>query len=117
MQVIINRDIKPPNVLIDHESNARLGDFGLAKLYDQGFDPETSKVAGTLGYIAPEFLRTGRATTSTDVYAFGLVMLEVVCGRRLIERRAGEEQEVLVDWILELWEKGDDIIVAGAYQV
>ncbi|KAF3558517.1 hypothetical protein F2Q69_00014635 [Brassica cretica] len=96
VQVIIHRDIKPANVLIDHE----------------GFDPETSKVAGTLGYIAPEFLRTGRATTSTDVYAFGLVMLEVVCGRRLIERRAGEEQEVLVDWILELWEKGDDIIVA-----
>ncbi|KAH0884548.1 hypothetical protein HID58_060644 [Brassica napus] len=70
VQVIINRDIKPPNVLIDHESNARLGDFGLAKLYDQGFDPETSKVAGT------------------------------------------EEQEVLVDWILDLWEKGDEIIVA-----
>ncbi|CDY71505.1 BnaA04g27230D, partial [Brassica napus] len=112
VQVIIHRDIKPANVLIDHEMNARLGDFGLAKLYDQGFDPETSKVAGTLGYIAPEFLRTGRATTSTDVYAFGLVMLEVVCGRRLIERRAGEEQEVLVDWILELWEKGDDILVA-----
>ncbi|KAG2325486.1 hypothetical protein Bca52824_008214 [Brassica carinata] len=63
-------------------------------------------------YIAPEFLRTGRATTSTDVYAFGLVMLEVVCGRRLIERRAGEDEEVLVDWILELWEKGEDILVA-----
>ncbi|CAH2063509.1 unnamed protein product [Thlaspi arvense] len=54
----------------------------------------------------PEFLRTGRATTSTDVYAFGLVMLEVVCGRRLIERRAAENEEFLVDWILELWENG-----------
>ncbi|XP_019082928.1 PREDICTED: L-type lectin-domain containing receptor kinase V.5 isoform X3 [Camelina sativa] len=106
VQVIIHRDIKPANVLIDHEMNARLGDFGLAKLYDQGFDPETSKVAGTFGYIAPEFLRTGRATTSTDVYAFGLVMLEVVCGRRLIERRAAENEEYLVEWILELWENG-----------
>ncbi|KAL1226354.1 L-type lectin-domain containing receptor kinase V.5 [Cardamine amara subsp. amara] len=104
VQVIIHRDIKPANVLLDHEMNARLGDFGLAKMYDQGFDPETSKVAGTFGYIAPEFLRTGRATTSTDVYAFGMVMLEVVCGRRLIERRAPENEEVLVDWILELWE-------------
>ncbi|KFK35183.1 hypothetical protein AALP_AA5G251200 [Arabis alpina] len=112
VQVIIHRDIKPANVLIDHEMNARLGDFGLAKLFDQGFDPQTSKVAGTLGYIAPEFLRTGRATTSTDVYAFGLVMLEVVCGRRLIERRATENEEVLVDWILELWEKGEDLLDA-----
>ncbi|CAA7016646.1 unnamed protein product [Microthlaspi erraticum] len=105
VQVIIHRDIKPANVLIDHEMNARLGDFGLAKLYDQGFDPQTSKVAGTFGYIAPELLRTGRATTSTDVYAFGLVMLEVVCGRRLIERREAKNEEILVDWILELWEK------------
>ncbi|CAH8269197.1 unnamed protein product [Arabidopsis lyrata] len=106
-QVIIHRDIKPANVLIDHDMNARLGDFRLAKLYDQGFDPQTSRVAGTLGYIAPEFIRTGRATTSTDVYAFGLVMLEIVCGRRLIDRRAEENEEVLVDWILELWEHGN----------
>ncbi|XP_023639175.1 L-type lectin-domain containing receptor kinase V.7 isoform X2 [Capsella rubella] len=106
VQVIIHRDIKPANVLIDHEMNARLGDFGLARLYDPGFDPQTSKIAGTFGYIAPEFIRTGKATTSTDVYAFGLVMLEVVCGRRLIERRAAENEEVLVDWILEIWENG-----------
>ncbi|VVB06281.1 unnamed protein product [Arabis nemorensis] len=105
VQVIIHRDIKPANVLLDHEMNARLGDFGLAKLYDPGFDPQTTKVAGTFGYIAPEFLRTGRATTSTDVYAFGLVMLEVVCGRRLIERREAKNEDVLVDWILELWEE------------
>nr|VDD09419.1 unnamed protein product [Brassica oleracea] len=105
VQIIIHRDI-PANILIDHEMNARLGDFGLAKLYDQGIDPQTSKVAGTFGYIASEFLRTGRATTSTDVYAFGLVILEVVCGRRLIERRQAKNEEVLVDWILELWENG-----------
>ncbi|KFK35187.1 hypothetical protein AALP_AA5G251600 [Arabis alpina] len=110
VQVIIHRDIKPANVLIDNEMNARLGDFGLAKLYDQGFDPQTSRVAGTLGYIAPEFLRTGRATTNTDVYAFGLVMLEVVCGRRLIERHANENEDVLVEWILELWGKGEDLL-------
>ncbi|RID54542.1 hypothetical protein BRARA_G01855 [Brassica rapa] len=117
VQVILHRDIKPANILIDHEMNARLGDFGLAKMYDQGFDPQTSKVAGTFGYIAPELLRTGRATTSTDVYAFGLVMLEVVCGRRLIERRAVENEEVLVDWILELWEKGEDILDAAGESI
>ncbi|CAN8267929.1 unnamed protein product [Cochlearia groenlandica] len=112
VQVIIHRDIKLANILIDEEMNAMLGDFGLAKLYDHGFDPQTSKVAGTFGYIAPEFLRTGRATTSTDVYAFGLVILEVACGRRLIERRVPENQEVLVDWVLELWEKGGDLLDA-----
>ncbi|KAH0918961.1 hypothetical protein HID58_026621 [Brassica napus] len=117
VQVILHRDIKPANILIDHEMNARLGDLGLAKMYDQGFDPQTSKVAGTFGYIAPELLRTGRATTSTDVYAFGLVMLEVVCGRRLIERRAVENEEVLVDWILELWEKGEDILDAAGESI
>ncbi|KAF3549230.1 hypothetical protein DY000_02002417, partial [Brassica cretica] len=52
-QVVIHREIKPANLLIDHQMNARLGDFGLAKLYDQGFDPQTSRVAGTLGYMAP----------------------------------------------------------------
>ncbi|CAA7016649.1 unnamed protein product [Microthlaspi erraticum] len=112
VQIIIHRDIKPANVLLDHEMNARLGDFGLAKLYDQGFDPQTTRIAGTFGYIAPEFLRIGRATTSTDVYAFGLLMLEVVCGRRLIERRVPEKEQVLVDWILELWEEGGDLLDA-----
>ncbi|KAG2252334.1 hypothetical protein Bca52824_082470 [Brassica carinata] len=84
-------------------------------LYRNGENQErlTWETPGTFGYIAPELLRTGRATTSTDVYAFGLVMLEVVCGRRLIERRAVENEEVLVDWIVELWEKGEDILDAA----
>lgn len=87
--------------------NARLGDFGLAKLYDQGYDPQTSRVAGTFGYIAPELIRSGRATTGTDVYAFGLFMLEVSCGRRLIERRAATNEVVLAEWTLDCWENGD----------
>ncbi|KAG8479619.1 hypothetical protein CXB51_029332 [Gossypium anomalum] len=76
VQVIIHRDIKPVNVLINSNVNARLGDFGLAKLCDLGNDPQTSYVAGTLGYMAPEPARTGKANTSTDIYAFGLFMLE-----------------------------------------
>ncbi|CAL9236793.1 unnamed protein product [Arabidopsis halleri] len=107
VQVVIHRDIKPANVLIDHQMNARLGDFGLAKLYDQGYDPQTSRVAGTFGYIAPELIRSGRATTGTDVYAFGLFMLEVSCGRRLIERRAATNEVVLAEWTLDCWENGD----------
>ncbi|KAF3512746.1 hypothetical protein F2Q69_00002222 [Brassica cretica] len=94
-------------VLCSHQMNARLGDFGLAKLYDQGFDPQTSRVAGTLGYMAPEIIISGRATTCTDVYAFGLFMLEVSCGRRLIEPRADTNKVVLVEWTLECWKNGD----------
>jgi len=107
VQVVIHRDIKPANVLIDHQMNARLGDFGLAKLYDQGYDPQTSRVAGTFWYIAPELIRSGRATTGTDVYAFGLFMLEVSCGRRLIERRTASDEVVLDEWTLKCWENGD----------
>ncbi|XP_022573287.2 L-type lectin-domain containing receptor kinase V.4-like isoform X1 [Brassica napus] len=112
-QVVIHRDIKPANVLIDHHMDARLGDFGLAKLYDQGFVPHTSRVIGTIGYIAPELIRSGRATTGTDVYAFGLFMLEVSCGRRLIEPRAPSNEAVLAEWTLECWESGDILEAAS----
>ncbi|KAF3545319.1 hypothetical protein DY000_02002421 [Brassica cretica] len=104
---------KGGNVLIDHHMDARLGDFGLAKLYDQGFDPHTSRVIGTIGYIAPELIRSGRATTGTDVYAFGLFMLEVSCGRRLIEPRAPSNEAVLAEWTLECWESGDILEAAS----
>ncbi|CAH2058147.1 unnamed protein product [Thlaspi arvense] len=113
VQIVIHRDIKPANILVDDEMNARLGDFGLAKLYDQGYDPQTSRVAGTIGYIAPELVRSGRATTGTDVYAFGLFMLEVSCGRRLIEPRAEANEVVLVEWTLDRWENGDIIEAAN----
>ena len=112
-QVVIHRDIKPANVLIDHHMDARLGDFGLAKLYDQGFVPQTSRVIGTIGYIAPELIRSGRATTGTDVYAFGLFMREVSCGRRLIEPRAPSNEAVLAEWTLECWESGDILEAAS----
>ncbi|XP_040960380.1 L-type lectin-domain containing receptor kinase V.9-like [Gossypium hirsutum] len=107
VQVIIHRDIKPANVLIDSEMNARLGDFGMAKLCDLGNDPQTSHVAGTLGYMAPELARTGQANTSTDIYAFGIFMLEVACGRKPIEPQTAPEEAFLADWIKDCWDKGD----------
>ncbi|KAI9071791.1 hypothetical protein K1719_046237 [Acacia pycnantha] len=75
-QVVVHRDIKASNVLLDSELNGRLGDFGLARLYDHGTDPATTHVVGTLGYLAPEYTTTGRATTKSDVFAFGAFMLE-----------------------------------------
>ncbi|KAH0736927.1 hypothetical protein KY290_035632 [Solanum tuberosum] len=84
-QVVIHRDVKASNVLLDSELNAKLGDFGLARLYDHGTNPLTTHVVGTVGYLAPEQTRTGKATTISDVYAFGAFLLEVACGRRPID--------------------------------
>ncbi|XP_044509815.1 L-type lectin-domain containing receptor kinase S.4-like [Mangifera indica] len=98
-QTVIHRDIKAGNVLLDSELNGRLGDFGLAKLYEHGSIPTTTRVVGTLGYLAPELTRIGKPTTSTDVYAFGALMLEVVCGRRPVEPKASPEELILVDWV------------------
>ncbi|KAK1365430.1 Clade XI lectin receptor kinase [Heracleum sosnowskyi] len=98
-QVVIHRDIKASNVLLDCDLNGRLGDFGLAKLHDHGENPGTTRVVGTLGYLAPEVPRTGRATASSDVFAFGALLLEVVCGRRPIEHKAAPNEFILVDWV------------------
>ncbi|KAJ1261315.1 hypothetical protein BS78_09G019700 [Paspalum vaginatum] len=108
-KVVLHRDVKPSNVLLDEQMNGHLGDFGLARLYDHGTDAQTTHVVGTMGYLAPELVRTGKATPLTDVFAFGVFLLEVACGRRPIERAAagkhghgaGDHPVVLVDWVLE----------------
>ncbi|KAG2611123.1 hypothetical protein PVAP13_4KG127300 [Panicum virgatum] len=105
-KVVIHRDIKASNVLLDSEMNGRLGDFGLARLYDHRTDPQTTHVVGTMGYLAPELARTGKATTQTDVYAFGIFILEVTCGQRPINSHADDSSQILVDWVVEHWHKG-----------
>ncbi|XP_010937574.2 L-type lectin-domain containing receptor kinase S.4-like, partial [Elaeis guineensis] len=104
--VVIHRDVKASNVLLDGEFNGRLGDFGLAKIYEHGADPSTTRVAGTLGYLAPELTRTGKATTGSDVFSFGALALGVVCGRRPVESKAAPEEMILVDWVWEQWNAG-----------
>ena len=105
-QVVLHRDVKASNVLLDANMDARLGDFGLARLYDHETGPQTTRLVGTLGYLAPELSRTGKPTTRTDVFAFGTFMLEVACGRRPIGLHSLDE-ESLVDWVFESWEKGE----------
>ncbi|KAK8643397.1 hypothetical protein V6N13_012697 [Hibiscus sabdariffa] len=105
-QTVIHRDIKAGNVLLDSELNGRLGDFGLAKLYEHGTNPTTTRVVGTLGYLAPELTKTGKPTMATDVFAFGAFLLEVACGRRPIEPKALPEELILVDWVWERWQSG-----------
>ncbi|XP_042489883.1 L-type lectin-domain containing receptor kinase IV.2-like [Macadamia integrifolia] len=105
-QVVVHRDIKSSNIMLDGELNGRLGDFGLAKLYDHGGDPKTTHVVGTFGYVAPEFARTGKVNPSVDVFAFGVLLLEVACGRRPIEAQASEECIELVEWVISSWNRG-----------
>ncbi|XP_058112756.1 L-type lectin-domain containing receptor kinase IV.1-like [Magnolia sinica] len=111
-QVVIHRDIKASNVLLDREMNGRLGDFGLARMYDHGNDPQTTHMVGTLGYLAPELTRTGKASISTDVFAYGALMLEVACGRRPIDPRSLADEEILVEWVWECWRRGTILAVA-----
>ncbi|CAL0304416.1 unnamed protein product [Lupinus luteus] len=101
-QVVIHRDIKTSNILIDRDLNARLGDFGLARLYNHGQVSHTTNVVGTIGYIAPELTRNGKASTKSDVYAYGVLLLEIVTGKRPSDL----DQFFLVDWVIENYQLG-----------
>ncbi|KAK9727203.1 hypothetical protein RND81_05G265200 [Saponaria officinalis] len=106
-QTVIHRDVKASNILLDAEMNARLGDLGLARLYDHGTDPRTTHLVGTMGYIAPEANRTRVPSTKTDVFAFGMFLFEVGYGRRPIDPHAqAAEDVILVDRVYDCWKKG-----------
>jgi serine/threonine protein kinase len=104
-QCIVHRDIKPSNVMLDATFGAKLGDFGLAKLVEHGGQPYTTALAGTLGYLAPECVMTGKASRESDVYSFGIVSLEIACGRRPTELGEEPSKARLVPWVWELYGK------------
>ncbi|XP_023733184.1 L-type lectin-domain containing receptor kinase IX.1 [Lactuca sativa] len=102
-QCVLHRDIKASNVMLDTNFNAKLGDFGLAKLVDHEKGSQTTMLAGTLGYMAPECVVTGKATRESDVFSFGVVALEIACGRKPIMYMAQENQIQLVEWVWEIY--------------
>ncbi|XP_066375528.1 serine/threonine-protein kinase RIPK-like [Miscanthus floridulus] len=96
---VIYRDFKASNILLDSDYTAKLSDFGLAKEGPQGDETHvTTRVMGTHGYAAPEYILTGHLTAKSDVYSFGVVLLELLTGRRSVDKRRGRREQNLVDW-------------------
>ncbi|XP_061359885.1 probable serine/threonine-protein kinase PBL15 [Gastrolobium bilobum] len=96
---VIYRDFKTSNVLLDSDFTAKLSDFGLAKMGPEGSNTHVStRVMGTYGYAAPEYISTGHLTTKSDVYSFGVVLLELLIGRRAMDKTRPKSEQNLVDW-------------------
>ncbi|GAB2272907.1 Probable serine/threonine-protein kinase pbl15 [Dionaea muscipula] len=96
---VIYRDFKTSNILLDSDFTAKLSDFGLAKMGPEGSKSHvTTRVMGTYGYAAPEYVSTGHLTTKSDVYSFGVVLLELLTGRRCMDKMRPKAEQSLVDW-------------------
>ncbi|GFP78842.1 L-type lectin-domain containing receptor kinase ix.1 [Phtheirospermum japonicum] len=105
-QCVVHRDIKSSNIMLDSSFNVKLGDFGLARLMDHGLGHQTTGLAGTLGYLAPEYVSTGRASKESDVYSFGIVALEIATGRKSVYSLDKESQKGLVEWVWDFYGNG-----------
>ncbi|CAL5361592.1 unnamed protein product [Camellia sinensis] len=96
---VIHRDLKSSNILLDSNFNAKLSDFGLA-IAGGNLSKDNVKLSGTLGYIAPEYILDGKLTDKSDVYAFGVVLLELLMGRKSMEKAASDQHQSIVSWAM-----------------
>ncbi|KAE8799387.1 L-type lectin-domain containing receptor kinase IX.1 [Hordeum vulgare] len=110
-QCVVHGDIKSSNIMLDESFNTKLGDFGLSRLIDHGMSLQTmTGMAGTPGYLDPECVITGKASTESDMYSFGVTLLEIVCGRRPMAppRDGAKDGQVfrLLEWAWDLYGRG-----------
>ncbi|CAK9198154.1 unnamed protein product [Sphagnum troendelagicum] len=98
----IHRDLKPSNILLTDDFRAKVSDFGLVKLAPEGKFSVETRLAGTFGYLAPEYAVTGRVTTKVDVFSFGVVLMELMTGRRALDETQAEENMHLVTWFMRI---------------
>ncbi|CAL0301174.1 unnamed protein product [Lupinus luteus] len=113
---VIFRDFKSSNILLDENFNAKLSDFGLAKLGPiEGKNPVSTRVMGTYGYCAPEYASSGQLSTKIDIYSFGVVFLEIITGRRVIDTTRAAEEQNLIDWVLEVFLSVKVVLKHGIY--
>ncbi|KAE8654781.1 putative receptor protein kinase TMK1 [Hibiscus syriacus] len=97
-QSFIHRDLKPSNILLGDDMRAKVADFGLVRLAPEGKGSIETRIAGTFGYLAPEYAVTGRVTTKVDVFSFGVILMELITGRRALDESQPEESVHLVTW-------------------
>ncbi|KAL3730050.1 hypothetical protein ACJRO7_027106 [Eucalyptus globulus] len=102
-QCVVHRDIKSSNVMLDLHFNAKLGDFGLARLVDHAKGAHTTILAGTIGYLAPECISTGKATKESDIYSFGVILLEIACGLKALGPMEANGHMHLVERVWEVY--------------
>ncbi|KAK2354727.1 L-type lectin-domain containing receptor kinase IX.1 [Trifolium repens] len=108
---VVHRDIKSSNVMLDSSFNVKLGDFGLAKLMDHELGPQTTGLAGTLGYLAPEYVSTGRASKESDVYSFGIVVLEITTGKKATEvMKEKDGEKGMIEWVWDHYGRGEILV-------
>ena len=107
-QCVLHRDIKSSNVMLESSFNVKLGDFGLARVMDHELGPQTTGLVGTFGYLAQEYVSTGRASKESDVYSFGVVVLEITPRRKSFNCIVEKDSEIgLVEWIWDLYGNGN----------
>ncbi|KAK7305666.1 hypothetical protein VNO77_43575 [Canavalia gladiata] len=106
-QSFIHRDLKPSNILLGDDMRAKVADFGLVRLAPEGKASIETRIAGTFGYLAPEYAVTGRVTTKVDVFSFGVILMELITGRRALDETQPEDSLHLVSWFRRMYVNKD----------